>query len=68
MMMEQRDNSLRFRWLVGLAADNPVGDASTFDKNRHLLLRSAISQRFFELLLERDLMSGEENLPHQIAV
>ena len=63
MMMEQLDYNLLFRWFVGLAADDPVWDASTFSKNRDRLLRGAISQRFFELVLERarskDLLSSE---------
>lgn len=52
-MMEQLDYNLLFRWFVGLAADDPVWNASTFSKNRDRLLKGEIAQRFFELVLEK---------------
>lgn len=51
-MMEQLDYNLLFRWFVGLAADDPVWNASTFSKNRDRLLRGEIARRFFALVLE----------------
>jgi Transposase domain (DUF772) len=33
--MEQLDYNLLDRWFAGLAPDDPVGDTTTFTKNRH---------------------------------
>ena len=40
-LMEQPDYNLLFRWFVGLNADEPVWDASTFSKNRDLAAGAA---------------------------
>jgi transposase len=37
---------LLFRWFVGLGADEPVWDDSTFSKNRDRLLEGAVAARF----------------------
>jgi len=47
LLMEQLDYNLLFRWFVGLSADEPVWDASTFSQNRDRLLDQQIAQFFF---------------------
>jgi len=46
-LMEQLDYNLLFRWFVGLNADEPVWDPSTFSKNRDRLLAAEIARMFF---------------------
>ena len=46
-LMEQLDYNLLFRWFVGLSADEPVWDASTFSKNRDRLLAAEVARLFF---------------------
>ena len=46
-LMEQLDYNLLFRWFVGLSADDPVWDATTFCKNRDRLLDGDIAAKFF---------------------
>jgi transposase len=46
-LMEQLDYNLLFRWFVGLNADEPVWDASTFSKNRDRLLAAEVARLFF---------------------
>ena len=50
-MMERMEFDLLFRWFVGLAADAPVWDHSTFSKNRDRLLEGAVAARFLSTLL-----------------
>jgi transposase-like protein DUF772 len=47
-LMEQLGYNLLFRWFVGLIMDDPIGDATTFTKNRRRLLDGDIAQAFFE--------------------
>ena len=62
-LMEQLDYNLLFRWFVGLSADDPVWDATTFCKNRDRLLNGDIAARFFASVLNlpqvRTLLSSE---------
>src|SRR4051812_26651601 len=62
-LMEQLDYNLLFRWFVGLSADDPVWDATTFCKNRDRLLDGEIAQKFMTGVLNlpqvRKLLSGE---------
>ena len=44
--MERMAFDLLFRWFVGLGADEPVWDASTFSKNRERLLEGDVAARF----------------------
>ena len=37
LLIEQLEYNLLFRWFVGLSVDEPVGDHSTFSKNRDRL-------------------------------
>lgn len=46
-LMERLDTDLLFRWLVGLAIDDKVWDATVFSKNRDRLLEGAIAASFW---------------------
>ena len=52
-LMERMEFDLLFRWFVGLGADEPVWDASTFSKNRDRLLEGDIAARFLATLMAR---------------
>ena len=62
-LMEQLDYNLLFRWFVGLSADDPVWDATTFCKNRDRLLDGDVAAKFFAGVLNlpqlRQLLSSE---------
>ena len=62
-LMEQLNYNLLFRWFVGLAADDPVWDATVFCKNRDRLLDGDIAAKFFVSVLNlaqvRKLLSSE---------
>jgi len=45
MLVEQLDYNLLFRWFVGLSADEPVWDASTFSKNRERFTTAEVGHR-----------------------
>ncbi len=45
-LMERLEFDLLFRWFVGLSADEPVWNHSTFSKNRDRLLEGEIAARF----------------------
>lgn len=51
--MERIEFDLLFRWFVGLGADEPVWDASSFSKNRDRLLDGDVAARFLATLLAR---------------
>ena len=51
-LMERREFDLLFRWFVGLTADEPAWDASTFSKNRERLLGGQIAAKFFAAVLD----------------
>src|ERR1700750_738326 len=67
-LMEQLDNTRLFGWLVGLSADDPVGDATTFRKNRDRLLDGEIAHKFMTSVLNlpqvRKLLSSEHFSGH----
>ena len=52
-LMERMEFDLLFRWFVGLGADDPVWDASTFSKNRDRLLDGDVAARFLAALMAR---------------
>ncbi len=62
-LMEQLDYNLMFRWFVGLSADAPVWDASSFSKNRDRLLAGDVAQQLLAAVVSqprvRALMSDE---------
>ena len=49
--MERLDFDLLSRWFVGLGADEPAWDLSTFSKNRDRLLDGEIAARFLSAVL-----------------
>ncbi len=51
--MERMEFDLLFRWFVGLGADEPVWNASTFSKNRERLLEGDVAARFLATLIAR---------------
>ena len=52
-LMERMEFNLLFRWFVGLGADEPVWDATTFSKNRDRLLEGDVAARFLATLMAR---------------
>lgn len=50
-LMDQIDLHLGFRWFVGLSANEPAWEASTFSKNRERLLGGDIAQEFLEAVV-----------------
>src|SRR5437899_7580644 len=46
LLMEEMDYNLLFRWFVGLNADDEVGDATVFTKNRNRLLEADVAKEF----------------------
>ncbi|MHB8631166.1 MAG: IS5 family transposase [Candidatus Limnocylindria bacterium] len=63
LLMEHLDADLRFRWFVGLNADDPVWDVTVFTKNRTRLLKGDVAGAFFAAVLAQaqaaDLLSDE---------
>jgi transposase len=63
LLMEELDYNLLYRWFVGLNADDPVWNPTTFSKNRDRLIDAAIADEFFERVLflarEAGLLSDE---------
>lgn len=49
--MERLDADMRFRWFVGLNADDPIWDPTVFSMNRERLLKGDVAQRFFVAVL-----------------
>ena len=50
-LMERLEFDLLFRWFVGLSADAPAWDHSTFSKNRDRLLEGEVAARFLATVL-----------------
>ena len=48
LLVERLDHDLLFRWFVGLGADEPVWDHSTFSKNRDRMLGEGLDGLLFE--------------------
>src|SRR5258705_340820 len=63
LLMEELNYNLLYRWFVGLNADDPVWNPTTFSKNRDRLIDAAIADEFFERVLflarEAGLLSDE---------
>src|ERR1700712_3137630 len=51
MLMEQLEYNLLFRWFVGLNMDEPVWVATVFSKNRDVLMKGDIAEKFFVQVL-----------------
>jgi len=52
-LMERLEFDLLFRWFVGLSADAPAWDHSTFSKNRDRLLDGEVAAKFLAAVLNR---------------
>jgi transposase len=63
-LMEQLDYNLLFRWFVGLNADEPVWDPSTFSKNRDRLLAAEIARMFFAHVVDQARTHGLLSAEH----
>lgn len=50
-LMERLEFDLLFRWFVGLSADEPAWDHSTFSKNRDRLLEGEVAATFLAAVL-----------------
>src|SRR5258705_2705481 len=48
LLMEEIDDSVLYRWFVGLSMDAPIWSPTTFSKNRDRLLESDIAGAFFD--------------------
>jgi IS5 family transposase len=46
LLMEEIDDSMLFRWFVGMNLDEPVWDATVFTKNRNRLLEGDVAREF----------------------
>lgn len=57
-LMDQIDGNWRYRWFVGLKADDPVWDVTVFSKNRDRLIRGEVSQKFFQKVREQAERAG----------
>src|SRR6185437_11363050 len=61
--MEQLDDTLLFRWFVGLNPDDPVEVPTVFSKNRDRLIAGNIAEAFLHAVLQaadqRGLLSHE---------
>jgi transposase len=53
LLMEEIDDSILFRWFVGLNLDDAVWDATTFTKNRDRLLEAAVAKEFLAQVVDR---------------
>jgi IS5 family transposase len=51
MLMEQLEYNLLFRWFVGLSSSEPVWHPTVFSKNRDRLLKGAVSEESFTLIV-----------------
>jgi len=58
LLMESLDYNLLFRWFVGLSADEPIWERSTFSKNRDRLLEGDVARRFFDQVLAQASAAG----------
>jgi transposase len=52
-LMERLEFDLLFRWFVGLSADEPAWDHSTFSKNRDRLLDGEVAAKLLAAVLNR---------------
>jgi len=64
LLMEELDYNLLFRWFVGLSADEPVWERSTFSKNRDRLLDGDIARKLFERVLAQAEAAGLTSREH----
>ncbi len=58
LLVEELDYNLLYRWFVGLSADEPVWERSTFSKNRDRLMEGDIGRKFFNRVLDQARVAG----------
>ena len=58
LLMEEIDDSILYRWFVGLNLDERVWDATSFTKNRDRLLEAAVAKEFLAQVVERARAAG----------
>lgn len=58
LLVEELDYNLLYRWFVGLSADEPVWERSTFSKNRDRLMAGDIGRKFFNRVLDQARVAG----------
>ena len=58
LLVEELDYNLLYRWFVGLSADEPVWERSTFSKNRDRLMAGDIGRKFFDCVLAQASAAG----------
>lgn len=58
LLVEELDYNLLYRWFVGLSADEPVWERSTFSKSRDRLMEGDIARKFFDRVLAQAKAAG----------
>jgi len=58
LLVEQLDYNLLFRWFVGLSADEPVWDHSSFTKNRDRLIEAGVARKLLRRVGAKARRSG----------
>jgi hypothetical protein len=58
------DDDLLFCWFVGLGIEAPVGDVTTFSKNRDRLVAGAVAQHLLTAVLAHDQVKGLRSSDH----
>src|SRR3954463_1088712 len=53
LLMEEIDDSILFRWFIGLGLDEPIWSPTSFSKNRDRLLAGDVASAFFDVVLRQ---------------
>lgn len=64
LLMEEGNESMLFRWFVGLSLDSLIWSASTFSKNRDRLLASDVAAACFAELAGQARAAGQQSNEH----
>jgi transposase len=62
LLMEEIDDSILFRWFIGLSLDEPIWSPTVFSKNRDRLLQGDIASAFVG---QKSAQSGSLNGCHE---
>lgn len=57
-LMDQIDGNWRYRWFVGLKAEERVWDATVFSQNRERLIAGEVAQKFFQKVRQQAAEAG----------
>ncbi len=63
-ILEQLDDTLRFRWFVCLGMEDPIWDVTVFTKNRDRLLQGDVAQACFEAVRDQAKAQGLLSAEH----